>query len=441
MTDPAAQITHLLSTRTVRAQANRMLERALEGGTAFEVRMEKLDDVARLVADVTRDNYPDLRIPYHSRWGHFRAGGIDRGLELARRLEGLDPIEKARVQFELVIPSVLLDAGAGMKWRYKERESGREYARSEGLAVASYRLFQEGAFSSDRRNPLRCDSAGLLALSRRRLEEAFQVSGDNPLVGVEGRLHLMHALGRAIRQDGPYFQGPAEEHEPGVDSPHGHSIHRLGTIVDYLFSKAVPPAHKGSKRTLAATTILDAVQRGLGSIWPGRESVGEFNLGDVWRYEPFEREIAAENLEEEDRRMQALVPFHKLSQWLSYSLMEPLEAAGLEITALGDLTGLPEYRNGGLFLDGGVLALRDPADALKSHAPGSELVVEWRALTVALLDRVAPPVRKLLQKTDENYPLAKVLEGGTWWAGRKLAAKARPDGGSPLRIESDGTVF
>ena len=26
-----------------------------------------------------------------------------------------------------------------------------------------------------------------------------------------------------------------------------------------------------------------------------------------------------------------LVPFHKLSQWLSYSLVEPIEGAGLEV--------------------------------------------------------------------------------------------------------------
>jgi hypothetical protein len=43
--------------------------------------------------------------------------------------------------------------------------------------------------------------------------------------------------------------------------------------------------------------------------------------------------------------------------------------------------------------------------------------------------------------TSEQFPLAKVLEGGTWWAGRFLAKEKRSDGSPPLQIESDGTVF
>jgi hypothetical protein len=136
-----------------------------------------------------------------------------------------------------------------------------------------------------------------------------------------------------------------------------------------------------------------------------------------------------------------LVPFHKLSQWLAYSLLEPLSWAGFEIENVDGLTGLPEYRNGGLFLDTGVLALRDPADAARSHEVGSPLVVEWRALTVALLDRVADLVRQRLDLSAEEFPLAKVLEGGTWATGRRLARERRADGSPPLSIVSDGTVF
>ena len=42
------------------------------------------------------------------------------------------------------------------------------------------------------------------------------------------------------------------------------------------------------------------------------------------------------------------MPFHKLSQWLAYSLIEPLEEAGIAVTGLDELTALAEYRNGGL---------------------------------------------------------------------------------------------
>ena len=112
------------------------------------------------------------------------------------------------------------------------------------------------------------------------------------------------------------------------------------------------------------------------------------------------------------------MPFHKLSQWLSYSLLEPLEAAGIIIDDVEELTGLPEYRNGGLFLDAGVLELVEPRERQLTHAVSSELVIEWRALTVVLLDHLAEAVRAKLGLTREQLPLARILEGGSWRAGR-----------------------
>ena len=132
---------------------------------------------------------------------------------------------------------------------------------------------------------------------------------------------------------------------------------------------------------------------------------------------------------------------HKLSQWLSYSLIEPLQRAGVAVTGIAGLTGLAEYRNGGLFIDSGVIALRDGAQGALPHPVDSELVVEWRALTVALLDRLLMPVRERLGVTAQDFPLGALLEGGTWAAGRRLAREKRADGGPPLNIVSDGTVF
>jgi len=106
-----------------------------------------------------------------------------------------------------------------------------------------------------------------------------------------------------------------------------------------------------------------------------------------------------------------------------------------------ELTGLAEYRNGGLFTDLGVLVPREPAALSATHAVATPFVVGWRALTVALLDRLAPLVRERLGVTPERFPLARLLEGGTWAAGRIIAARLRPGGGPPFSIESDGTVF
>lgn len=155
------------------------------------------------------------------------------------------------------------------------------------------------------------------------------------------------------------------------------------------------------------------------------------------------------------------MPFHKLSQWLLLSIMEPLiesgikvgysivyplsnisnNAAVLQIDDLHLCTGLAEYRNGGLFIDTGVLTPRNPA-ALNSYFDvGSELVIEWRACTICLLDLVAEGVRKEFNLTEAQMPLPKVLEGGTWRAGRIIAAELRKGGPPPIHIRSDGTVF
>jgi hypothetical protein len=76
-----------------------------------------------------------------------------------------------------------------------------------------------------------------------------------------------------------------------------------------------------------------------------------------------------------------------------------------------------------------------------AHESGSEVVVEWRALTVALIERLADRVRAVLGLTPQQLPLAKVLQGGTWSAGRSLARQLREGGGPPLRVISDGTLF
>ena len=42
---------------------------------------------------------------------------------------------------------------------------------------------------------------------------------------------------------------------------------------------------------------------------------------------------------------------------------------------------------------------------------------------------------------ERAFPLAKVLEGGTWQAGREIAREKRADATPPIRIQSDGTLF
>lgn len=400
----AQEVDYLRSPSAIRERCANILAAVREGRSGhFVVRDAKLNDAARYVVDVIRSNYPDLNIPYHSRWNHFRAGGVDRVATFNSRFN--DPRERLRSQVELAVTSVLLDAGAGDKWSYQEPLGDRVFSRSEGLAVASHDAFVAGAFTSDSAKPLRADAGGLMGFSADRLARAFQVSESNPLLGLEGRAALLTRLGECVAANPKVFRGG-----------------RLGGIADYLLEE--------NGDSLGAPRILSAILEHLGPIWPGRISLHGKNLGDVWRHRSAGGEGAT----------RGLVPFHKLSQWLTYSLLEPFEWAGVKIRKIDALTGLPEYRNGGLLLDKGVLERLDTRIPGQTHPPSSELVVEWRALTVVLLDELAERIREILGQTKESLPLAKVLEGGTWAAGRKLARQKR-EGLPPIEIESDGTVF
>ena len=392
----------------------------------FQLDLTQLDRTADYVIEVMRSAYPDLKIPFHSRWRHFEASGVSRSALLDQHLAQLSPLEKAQAKFDLVIPSVLLDAGAGASWQYLEAETGETFQRSEGLGVASFHLFLQGAFSSIP-YALQTDAAGLQGLTEARLIEGFQVSDRNPLVGVAGRIKLMQRLGDVLSQSPHLFSGkqPFCGEQPS-EQP------RLGYLVNYLVGRALRDTRKGSQSNqLEAQQVFEAVLEGFSDIWEGRIMLDNINMGDVWFHSALpDRGIGSQ-----------LIPFHKLSQWLTYSLLEPLQELGLEITHLDELTGLSEYRNGGLCVDLGLLQPKHSDVLQGAHLPDSEIIVEWRALTVILLDRIAATIRQKLGMDAQSLPLAKVLEGGTWAAGRKIAAELRPEGTPPIQILSDGTVF
>ncbi|MES2978788.1 MAG: URC4/urg3 family protein [Pseudomonadota bacterium] len=403
----------LRSTRTIRERAQALLARARHGDSRFfAVNDGALFTTATVVAQLTRARYPDLGIPYHSRWRHFEAGGVDRTGLLNAALPDDQPVKRARAQIDLAVVSVLLDAGAGPNWRFVEKPHDSlhiegVFTRSEGLGVASFHAFMRGLFSSDPDAPMQADANGLQQVTAQVLAEAFQVTPKNPMVGLEGRAALLRRLGETLANRPEIF---------GSDG-------RPGRMFDVL--AGAPPAE-----AVRADDILEFLLDKLSPIWPSDNQLAGAPLGDCWRHGAAVGAGATSGW----------MPFHKLSQWLTYSLLEPFEWAGVRVEGLESLTGLPEYRNGGLFLDSGVLRLKDPAVADQPHAVGEELIVEWRALTIALLDELAPLVREQLYLTASQLPLACVLEGGTWAAGRVLAQQLR-GGSPPLAIESDGTVF
>jgi hypothetical protein len=401
----------LLSARAVRERAHRMLAIGLGDRLQnFRIDLGRMDAAVDLVLATTRAAYPSLDVPFHSRWRHFVSGGDNRWASLADATPWADKAARARAEFDLAITSVFLDAGAGPTWRYHDPKTGNAIGRSEGLGLASLAMFSSGALSANPREPLRADAGVLAKLDVADLEAGMQVSDSNPMVGIAGRADLLRRLGALVQS------------KPDVFSM--HDTPRPGGLYDQM----VMLSHNGQ---LPAPTILSVLLQRLGPIWPSRLTLGGIALGDCWTHPALKS----------DDDTSELVPLHKLSQWLAYSLIEPLQRAGIEVTDIDGLTGLAEYRNGGLFVDIGVLTFRDPADAEREHDVSSPLVVEWRALTVALLDKVAEALRAKLQLDATSLPLAKILEGGTWAAGRVLARQRRADSSPPVKVISDGTVF
>jgi hypothetical protein len=378
-------LSYLRTPAAIRERAEQMLNYVEDGRSSwFAVDPKGLEAAVKATLDVTRGRFANpAAIPFHSRWRHFEAGGRDRWAALAPKLASLPKDEVARRRIDLAVVSVLLDAGAGPDWRYREPGTDETYARSEGLGVASFHMFANGLFSRDpKSDPLRVDAERLRTLTPMDVAMGFQVKAHNPMTGLEGRAGLLQKLGGV-----------------GLDRP--------GALFDIV----------ATGDEVKAASIFAAVLDRLSPIWPNPR-------GDVWPHPVI-----------------GMVPFHKLSQWMSYSLVEPFESAGLRVVELDALTGLPEYRNGGLLVDAGALRPKQSSLLTATFAPGDEAIVEWRALTVALLDRIGQHVRVHLGMDAAQLPLVKVLEAGTWFAGRVLAAERRPGGGPPIAVASDGTVF
>jgi hypothetical protein len=401
----------LLCAAAVRHTSRRLLGLAVAGSLEdWTVQLERLPVVADYVASVVRERYPALRPPFHARWRHFVFAGRDLWAAAHGARSWKTAPERARAAFDLAITSVLLDAGAGAGWHYTDASTGVTAARSEGLALASLRWFERGGLSEDAQDPLRADAAALCRVDQAAVEAAFQCSASNPLQGSAGRAALLNRLGAAVKLRPDLFAS--------ADAP------RPGGLFDAL-------ARHATAGRIPAAALLKVLLDGLGSIWPDRPTLDGVSLGDCWPHPALGSARSA----------QGFVPLHKLSQWLAYSLIEPLEAGGIRVTDVDELTGLAEYRNGGLFVDLEVIVPRDRQALSRMHAVSDPLIVGWRSLTVALLDDVAPLVAARLGLSTQQFPLPRVLEGGTWAAGRRIAREQRSDGGPPLRICSDGTVF
>jgi len=408
----------------------------------FDYHSEKEADVIDFcIKIIERDFGSDYNaIPPHSRWRHF-----DTGRERIAPLisswtsKGVPKSEICKRLLDLFLVSVLMDAGAGNQWTYTEKGTGEKYTRSEGLAIASLDMFNQGFFSGDENDPFRVDAIGLSRITPNNTSLALQVDPiSNPIIAIEGRANLLASIGGALRARPDFF---------GSDA-------RPGNLIDFLRPTALSELATGTTRVHIAS-LFGALIQGLTPIWPSRIQLHGVSLGDVWPCSALRgaessiTETFSSGASTPDENV--LVPFHKLTQWLTYSLVEPIEKIlGWKFDGMEDMTGLPEYRNGGLLVDFGVLSLRREV-VLTFYGASSDIprfpsshsaIVEWRTMTVIELDRIAEGIRQRLRLEPHQLNLTQVLESATWKGGREIAKEKRPTtGGPPIEIESDGTVF
>lgn len=428
-TDPNEE--YLLSLRAVRERCFKVQEAAAKNKLHhFDIDESKLQDMVQFVIAIIKRDYDDpSKIPSHGRWRHFDVGGKPRIQTLISSWAslGLDATEQTRRILDLFVIAVLLDIDPGQdKWSYRDPSTNRAYKRREGIAVAILNMFTTGTFSADPDQPHRVDSEALSGLTLTTLLMGFQITSSELLIGLEERLELLHYLGSLLQNRPDYF-GSEENHDA-----------RPGNMIDYLLSH--PTTIKTKKGPLIRLETLWPIVVEIGEVWTvcqeDEHKGGTERLGDVWPCFAL------------DSKGDELVAFHRLSQWMVYSLIEPMERLlGAIFEGTEQLTPLPDYANGGLLIDTGFISLKQSdyergVENFRENAliPGQQkievipmfemsdpVVVEWRALTTAYLEIVVERVRSTLRMSKKSLSLSQLLEGGTTSAGRELAEISRPN--------------
>lgn len=246
-------------------------------------------------------------IPPHGRWRHFLANSTDRLTPLIDSWSDSSPLEIARRLVDLFVVAVLMDAGAGDVWSFHEDSTGQKIGRSEGLAVGTLWAFKAGLFSSDPKQKHKVDADGLSRLTTEKVAAAMQSGPGNEMAGLEGRAQVLQKLG-SVLGSGRYFppDSPASPPRPG---------NMIDQFLSHSESTPLPrPVMKG-EISLPVSALWEVVvsKEGLAGVWPeeGRVKIGGKMIGDVWECHSLKRETG-----------DGYISFHKLSQWLTYSLIE-----------------------------------------------------------------------------------------------------------------------
>ncbi|ORX52807.1 DUF1688-domain-containing protein [Hesseltinella vesiculosa] len=381
----------------------------------FDVDSTKFQDMVDL-----RDyqGMPD-QMPMYGQWYRFGCHGQIK--TLLQSWQGVSPLAQTQRLVDLFVVASALDVESVSRqrsWHYKDPKTSRAIGGSQGIAMATLDLFKAGAFSCDPQDPFRVDGEKLKTPGQpTHFRVSLQPKSASHLPGLEDRLSLLQHIGHVL-QSQPCFRG-----DQGTSFRPGH-------FIDYLLD------HHATIHTKKGPLIP------LETLWPGA-----MQLGELWARPEGDIQDCPSLLLDSATSMEAKIPFHKYTQWLIYSISEPMEKLlGATIEGKDLLTPVPDHWQGGLLLDTGFLTLKPEEtkrglDQFSKNAKrlgqvqmevapmfekDDPVVIEWRALTVAYMDIIADQVRQALRQTRTSLPLSKFMEAGSYSVGKDLAEISRP---------------
>ncbi|WP_346900347.1 DUF1688 family protein [uncultured Roseibium sp.] len=383
----------LLTARAVRDRAAAVFEAAQAGGlTHVGVDLANLPAAVARTVTAIETAYPDFQIPPFGCWRAFEAGGHDRWSALAgaRGFETPDAFLCAAADLAILchVPSVPLRDD----WSLTDTITGETLSGREGLAVGVLSMFAAGSFSADPADPLRADAHALIRLEDDEIVWGLQLDRNRDSDTVRSITELFRRLGEASGLRPDLFE------IDGATRP-GH------LVVPFFAASASAPVELAK--------LLEALLDGLSPMWQGGAKLEDVTIGDAWHHSALLQDLDAPGI----------VPFHLPAQEMAYALVEPFAQAGVEVVGLDDLTGFANLEHAALFLDAGVLTLKDVGDADPDGPVALDRAIELRALTVILLDRLAVALRNDLEAPEGALPLTCVMEGGTLQAGREVLLK------------------
>lgn len=372
-----------------------------------DVDLSKLGDVLLTLLETTRENYPDFHIPPYGVWRDFEVGGIDRWAALANARAFESAEEMLAAAGDLAILGAFMKTMHPAGWTFEDQMTGTRVSGNQASALAAFHMFAAGSFSSEMTDPYRVDADTLIRMEKDELALGLQWD-------LQQDVDLLEAMQKHLKRF-----GEALALRPDLFSKDDAT--RPGLLAVELANK--------SGEAVSARIVLDKLLEALAPVWVGGAEAGDIMLGDSFRHSG-DAGIAEGTV----------FPFHMAAQEMVYALVEPFAWAGFEVADLELLTAPADDTHASVFTKSGVLKIKDgPQTPMEDSV--RDRMVEIRAATLALTDRLADLLRRELDVPAEQLPLTCILEGGTCRLGTRILEEASGKNEKLGRYLNPGAVF